>query len=187
MEQVAVGAMQLDGVEPGPQRALGGIGKGRGDGRHVVLGHGARGMPARAERQRRRPDGRPGVLRVRQRLGAFPGALHGGLASGMGELNGELRGADAATVINDPLERRLAVVGIEPETAVRDPAAPLDMGRFDDQQPGAGIRQHAEMGHVPVVADAVVGAVLAHRRHHDAVRKREFGKFYGREQSARHR
>ncbi len=40
-----------------------------------------------------------------------------------------------------------------------------------DHQPGAGIRQHAEMGHVPVVADAVVGAVLAHRRDDDAVRQ----------------
>ena len=52
---------------------------------------------------------------------------------------------------------------------------------------GAGIRQHAEMRHVPVVADAVVGAVLAHRRDDDAVRKRQIGKFYRREQSARHR
>ena len=50
------------------------------------------------------------------------------------------------------------------------PAKPLDMRRFKDEKPGAGICQHAEMGHVPVVGDAVVGAVLAHRRDDDAVR-----------------
>ena len=31
------------------------------------------------------------------------------------------------------------------------------------QQTGAGIRQHTEMRHVPVVRHAVIGAVLAHR------------------------
>ena len=59
-----------------------------------------------------------------------------------------------------------------------DAAAPLDMGGLDDQKAGAGVRQHTEMGHVPIVAGPVVGAVLAHRRHHDAVRQIEIGKFY---------
>ena len=96
----------------------------------------------------------------------------------MGQLNGELGAADAAAMIDDAHQRRLASIGIKAETAMGDAAAPLDMGGLDDQQAGAGIRQHAEMGHVPIVADAVVGAVLAHRRHHDAVRQSEIGKFY---------
>ncbi len=187
VQQIAVGEMQFDGVEPDPHRALGGIGETLDDMRHILLGHGARRMPARTERQRRRPDRRPGVFGVRQRLGAFPRPLRRSLAPGMRELNADFGVADMVAVINDALEGCLAGVGIKPEAAVGDTAAPLDMGRLDDQEPGAGIRQHAEMRHVPVVADAVVGAVLAHRRDDDAVGKRQIGKLYGREQSARHR
>jgi hypothetical protein len=46
--------------------------------------------------------------------------------------------------------------------------------------------QHAQMRHVPVVGDAVIGAVFAHERKGDAVGKLEIGKFYRREQGTRH-
>ena len=88
----------------------------------------------------------------------------------MGKLNAELGATDAPAMGHDPLERGFASIGIEPEAAMGDTAEALDMRRFENQQAGAGIRQHAEMGHVPIVADAVIGAVLAHRRDHDAVR-----------------
>jgi hypothetical protein len=87
-------------------------------------------------------------------------------------------------MINDMLQRRLAGVGIKAEAAVGDAAAALHMGRLDHQHAGAGIGQHAEMGDVPIGTDAVVGAVLAHRRDDDAVGKLEAGEFDGREQSA---
>ncbi len=105
-----------------------------------------------------------------QRLGALPGALRRRLASGMRELDTELRRADALAMQHDALERVLAGIGINAHAAMRDPAKPLDMRRFKHEKPGAGICQHAEMGHVPVVGDAVIGAVLAHRRDDDAVR-----------------
>ena len=104
----------------------------------------------------------------------------------MRQLDGDLGGADVMAVIDDPLQRRLAGVGIKPEAAMGDAAAALDMGRLDHQHAGAGIGQHAEMGHVPIVADAVIGAVLAHRRDDDAVRELEAGKADGRKQSTRH-
>ena len=104
----------------------------------------------------------------------------------MGELNAELSLADALAMQNDAGERVLAGVRVDAEAAMGDAAVPLDMGRFEHEQAGTGIRQHAQMGHVPVITDAVIGAVLAHRRHHDAVRQREIGKLDRREQSTRH-
>ncbi len=186
MQQIAVREMQLDGVEAEPHRALGGIGEGGAYARHILFGHGARRMPARSERQRRGRDRLPGILSRRQRLGAFPWTLRRSLASGMGELDGELCRSDVPAMRDDAIERLLAGIGIEPEAAVGDAAVALDMGRLDDQHAGAGIRQHAEMGHVPVVGDAVVGAVLAHRRNDDAVGNVEVGEPYGREQGTRH-
>ena len=89
-------------------------------------------------------------------------------------------------VVDDVRERRLAGVGVEAEAAVADAATPLHVAHLRHHQPGAGIRQHAEMGHVPVGGDAVIGAVLAHRRDHDAVRKLEVGEPDRREQGAGH-
>ena len=64
---------------------------------------------------------------------------------------------------------------------MRDAAVPLDVGGLNDHQRGAGMRHHAEMHQVPVVGAAVVGRVLAHGRHDDAVGKLETGKAKGRE------
>jgi hypothetical protein len=62
----------------------------------------------------------------------------------------------------------------------------LDVGGLEHQERGPGVRQHAQMGHVPVVGDPVIGAVLAHGRNGDAVGKLEIGKLYRREQGTRH-
>jgi hypothetical protein len=105
----------------------------------------------------------------------------------MRQLNRELGGADPAAIRHDAAERVLAVIRIKPKATMGDAAVTLDMRRFDHQETRAGIRKHSEMRHVPVVTDAVIGAVLAHRRNDDPVRKVEIDKFYGREQSARHR
>jgi len=87
----------------------------------------------------------------------------------MRELNPELRRSDAPAVRDNMGERVFASIGIEPEAAMRDAAMAFDMGGFDHEQTGARIGQHAEMRQVPIIGDAVIGAVLAHRRHHDAV------------------
>ena len=79
------------------------------------------------------------------------------LTTGVRQLNTELRRTDALAMHNDTLERILAGVGINPEAAMGDTAMAFDMGGFEHQQARAGVRKHAEMGHVPVVADAVIG------------------------------
>jgi hypothetical protein len=104
----------------------------------------------------------------------------------MRQLDPKLCRSDPPAMRDDVGKRIFAGVRIKPEAAVGDAAVPFDMGGFDHEQAGAGIGQHAEMRQVPVIGDAVIGAVLAHRRHHDAVRKRQIGKFDRREQRARH-
>src|SRR5206468_10583606 len=64
--------------------------------------------------------------------------------------------------LNDAGERSLAVVGIKPEAAVADTAAPLDPGRLRHHQRRAGIGEHAEMIDVPVGGDPVVGRSEEH-------------------------
>jgi hypothetical protein len=104
-----------------------------------------------------------GAIVGRQSLAAFPWPLRGRLAPGVRELNRELGAADPAAMGDDPCQSCFAGVGIKAEAAMGNTALALDMGRFDDQEACAGVRQHAEMGHVPVVGNAVIGAVLAHR------------------------
>jgi hypothetical protein len=89
----------------------------------------------------------------------------------MSELDRKFRGADVLGVRDCTGECNLARIGIEPKTTVRNAAAPFHIGHLDHDQAGAGIRQHAEVSHVPVVGAAVIGAVLAHRGNNDAVRK----------------
>ena len=117
---------------------------------------------------------------------AFPRALRRGLAAGMRELDADLGGAEAMAMGDHARERGFAVIGIEPEAAVADAAAALDVGHLGDHQAGAGIRQHAEMVDMPVGGDAVVGAVLAHGRDDDPVRELEVGEPDRGEQSTGH-
>ncbi len=87
----------------------------------------------------------------------------------MGELDAELRGAGASTEIDDAFERRFGFVRIKPHATMGDAAVALHMGRLDNDEAGARIRQHAEMGKVPIGGATINGAVLAHGRHDDAI------------------
>ena len=104
----------------------------------------------------------------------------------MGELHTELGAAVAAAMGDDARQRRLAVIRVEPEAAMSDAATALDAGGLDHDQRGAGIGEHAEMVEVPVVGDAVVGAVLAHGRDDDPVRELEIGEPDRRKQGTGH-
>ena len=164
--------VKLDGVETDAQRALCRVNEGRAHARHVAFGRRPRRVPAGAERQRRRSDRRPRILPFRECLATLPGTLRGRLASGVGKLNRKLCLADAAAMVDHAFAKgRFAGVGINPEATVGDPTMALDVGGLEHQERGPGVRQHAQMGHVPVVGDPVIGAVLAHGRNGDAVGK----------------
>src|ERR1043165_9511375 len=104
----------------------------------------------------------------------------------MPDLNAELRGADALAVRDNGAERVLAGIRVDAGAAVGDAAAPLHTCRLDDHQRGARVRQHAEMRRVPWARNAVVRAVLAHRRDDDAVGEFKLVDFVWRKQRAGH-
>ena len=186
VHQIAVRHVQFDLIEADAQRALRRGNEGLAHAVKVRLGRLARHVPAFAPGQRRRAESRPRILSGLQRLGAFPRALRGCLAPGVRKLDAELGGARPPALRDDALKRELVVVGIKPHAAVGDAALPLDMRRLDDDQRGAGIGQHAEMHHVPVIGAAVVGGILAHRRDDDAVCKFEACQLHGRKQGTGH-
>ena len=142
-------------------------------------------MPARPERHRRRRDGRPGILLRRSALppsqGRAEDALRPACASWMANLALPMRRQWEIRAPAPPRRHRNKARG-----SLGDAAAALDVGHLDHDHAGAGIGQHAEMGHMPIVADAVIGAVLAHRRDDDAVGELEAGEADGRKQGTRH-
>ena len=186
VQEIAVGPMELDGVDAGADCALCRLHEALAHTRHVVRRHLPGSWPLGTERNGRWSDRLPWVLSRSQRLTAFPWPLCGGLAPRMGELNAELRGAVTATMGDDTRQRRLAVVRVEPKAAMTDAAAALDARGLDHDQRCAGIGEHAEMIEVPVGGDAIVGTVLAHRRDDDPVREFEIGKPDRRKQGTGH-
>ena len=157
-----MGAVQFDGVDAGADGAFRRLHEAVAHARHVIRGHLPGRRPLRTERNGGRSDRLPRIFSGPQRLTAFPWPLRGGLASRMGELNADLGSAVTTTMGDDPRQRRLAVVRIEPEAAMADAAAALDAGGLDHHQRRPGIGEHAEMIEMPVGGHAVVGAVLAH-------------------------
>ena len=113
--QIAVRVVQLDGVEADPHRALRRIHERLAHPRDVIHGRHPRHMPVRAERNGRWRDRLPRVLIGRQRAAALPRPLRRSLAAGMRDLDAELGGAGAAAVGDDARQRRLVVVGVEPQ------------------------------------------------------------------------
>src|SRR5271166_4205557 len=87
----------------------------------------------------------------------------------MRKLDAELGIAVAAAMRDHARKRRFAVVRIKPEAAMGDAPAALDAGRLHHDQRRPRITQHAEVVHVPVGRNAIVGAVLAHGRNDDPV------------------
>ena len=140
-----------------------------------------RGNPGVIERERRRlaflvrHRGRPfGLPAAFSRAGSAvrpPTAPARSLAAGMRELHrdGDLR--MLAHRGDDRLQRRFGSVVPQAKAARRDAADGLDMRGLDAEHRGARQRERIDMGEVPIIGLAVFGRILAHRRHHDAVRK----------------
>ena len=66
-----------------------------------------------------------------------------------------------------------ARVVVEAEAAVRDAPVARDCGGLDREHAGTRLQQLAPVDEMPIVGAAVVGRVLAHRRHDDAIGQRE--------------
>ena len=87
----------------------------------------------------------------------------------MGELNAELRHTVAAAEVDHPLERGLVLVAVQAEAAVADASHRRHMRGLGHQQSGRTHRELAQVHQMPVVGRPIVGHVLAHGRHHEAV------------------
>ena len=143
----------------------------------LVFAQRVRRRPAFGIGDRRSRDDRPRVLIGGQRAIALPGPPVGGLAAGMGKLGAELRARrrHAFGRIERAFRSRFIGVGIEAEAAMADAAAPLHARHLDGDHARA---RHCEVHpvlQVPVGRRAVIGRILAHRRHSDAVREVEVG------------
>jgi len=91
----------------------------------------------------------------------------------MRELDAQRRVAEAAAGRDNATERSFVGVAVKSEAAMRDAPRLLDRRRLDHQQPCTRHGERAEVLHVPIVGAAVIGAVLAHRRHDDAIGERQ--------------
>jgi len=103
----------------------------------------------------------------------------------MGELNPERRRTRAAAKANNPRQRPLVRIGIEAEAAMTDAARRFDRRLLDDDKRRARQRQRAQMLEMPVIRRAVFGAVLAHRRHRNAIGKDDTAEVQRFEQATR--
>jgi hypothetical protein len=99
------------------------------------------------------------------------------LAAGMGELHRDRGLRMFAHRGQDRLQRGFGGVIPQAKAAGRDAADRLHMGRLDAEHRRPRQRQRVDVRKVPVIGLAIVGRVLAHRRHHDAVGKRKTAQF----------
>ena len=73
----------------------------------------------------------------------------------------------------DRLQRGLGGVIPQPEASRGDAADRFHSGRLDAEYRCTRQRQRVDVGEMPISGPAVFGGILAHRRHHDAVGKRQ--------------
>jgi len=186
VEQIAVGGVDFNEVETGSEGAFRGTAEGLDDGIDAGLierlwdgvvgcegdGTGSNRLPAAFR-------GREQMFGSRERGG------HGGLASGMGKLNA---GANALAMdeLDDALKAWNVIVFVDAEVARCDTAFG-DYGRgFEHDEAGTTLGTAAEVDHVPVVGETVVGGVLAHRGDADAVGECDRTKLERREERMAH-
>ena len=122
MQQIAVRAVQLDGIEAEPHGPLRGLAEGGGDAREALGVERLGRRPLGSEGNGRGRDGRPSVLAGSERLAALPRPLAGRLAPGVPDLDGKARAGrrDAPRRVEHARERRLVGIRVEAEAAVRD-------------------------------------------------------------------
>ncbi len=99
----------------------------------------------------------------------------------MAQLNAR-DGALSLKKTGDTAKRRCLCVVPKAKVAMRAAALFSNGGRLGKDQPGAAHGEPAQMHQMPVIRDAVPGAILAHRRYRDAVAESDRFQSIGREQ-----
>jgi hypothetical protein len=158
VQQVAVGAVQFDGVDADAFGALRGGGKGIAQlGDLVQRQRGGRGFGGQV-RQGRGGHGLPAALLGREQLAAAPGRRAGSLASGVAELQAHRHGRrQLACALQVLAHGGLGFVVPQAQAVGGDAAFGHDAGGLDGQQTGAAVEQAGPVRQVPVGGQAVHG------------------------------
>ena len=110
----------------------------------------------------------PTTLGFRNHRAAFPRDARAAFAAGVRDLDAR-HGALLSDESRDARQCFDVRVPVDPEIGGRDAPARLDGRGFGEHQARATYRAAAEMHHMPIVGEAIVARVLAHRRDGDAV------------------
>ena len=168
MDEIAVGAVQLGDSETGVAGAGGGGGEALHDAGDVLCGEGVRVGGAGDEGDGAGGERNPAAIGRRDRRAAVPGALAGRLAAGMGDLDAG-NGPAARDDLGEAGKECLMLIVPQAEAMRGDAAGGGDMGRLGEDDARTAGGAGAEMLDVPIAAEPIFGAVLAHRRDDDAV------------------
>jgi hypothetical protein len=187
MQEVTMATVQLNHIVSDAINALRSGGEFVNAAGDIFFGHGVWHRPARVVGNGGRRLRSPTAFRLAQDgLAACCRRRGGPFASGMGKLDAQLGDAVSPAKVMDALERRLVLVGPHARAFRRNAAARIDIGHLAHHESRASQRKAAEVHQMPIVGRAVIGIVLAHRRHHDAVRQGEPAQRDGREEDASH-
>ncbi|MCY1515443.1 hypothetical protein D9M68_500300 [compost metagenome] len=181
MQEIAVGSVNLDSVQPESGGAPGGIGEGRADLRKAGAIERHRMVIVIVERDRARCDGFPAAFVLRVDLAtAFPWDFAGSFPSGMTKLDGDGHVGPPSHPVQNPAHRALAGIRIKPDIAIGNTALRQDCGRLDGENSRTRQGQITEMDKMPVGHLPVRGRILAHWRDDDAVSQIKRSHFQGR-------
>jgi hypothetical protein len=172
VEEIAVGGVDLDEVEPGLEGAVGGEGEVGDDLVEAGAVEGGGKAVGLVEGDGGGRNGLPATFGGGNEAGPLPGDGHAGFPAGVGEL-GSGEGAVVMEEVGDALEAGDVVVGVDAEVVRGDAALGADGVGLGEDEGRAADGAAAEMDEVPVVGESVGGGVLAHRRNGDAVGERE--------------
>jgi len=170
VQQVAVGAMQLNRIDPHLLGTTGSHGEGIADPVETGLDQRIGGQLALFVRHRRGRQCLPPALIEGDLAAPVPGLGAGGLATGMRKLDtNRHRRSQPTGALQFVVERGSG--GIIPQAQTAGGDAPLagDRSGLDGEHSGPAVEQVGPVHQVPVLGLALDGYILAHRGHHDAV------------------
>ena len=147
VEEIAVGAVDFDEIEAGPDRPHGCFDERVDRPVNFVHRHGPRSRPAFRHGNGARRDGLPRARRIEifQRSGAFEWQRRTALATGVCQLDAD--GSVMGVVERRDLRQTLNVtVAVYPEAAVRDAPVPGNCRGFHQRTADAAQRKTAMMG-----------------------------------------
>jgi len=168
MQQIAMAAVQLKKLKACLERTPRRITKARNHGFNQLGVHFARERKSVGVGQGRGRKHIPGPIRRGKRLRALPRARHRTFAARVRKLDTRDRPLARNEACNRAKPIALFVIP-QSQAMFGDAAARFNMRCLDAHDARATDRARRQMMAVPFVGQAILGRVLAHRRHHDPV------------------